>query len=157
MNCWLLKSEPGAYSIADLERDGRTFWDGVRNYQARNYLRDQIKEGDPVLFYHSNAEPMAVVGTAIVARAGYPDHTALDMSAHHYDPKSTPENPIWYMVDISYRSTFRNPVSLEAMKEDAELAGMVVTKKGSRLSVQPVSEAHFRRVCQLGEDPAVLA
>jgi len=151
MNHWLLKSEPGAYSIQDLERDGSTHWDGVRNYQARNTLRDQMKVGDLVLFYHSNVEPMAVVGTATVTKAGYPDHTALDMSSHHYDPKSTPDNPIWYMVDIGYRSTFKRPVTLNEMKDDPTLAGMMLTRKGSRLSVQPVSEDHFQRIVALGE------
>jgi len=148
---WLLKSEPNAYSIDDLKRDGSTSWDGVRNYLARNYMRDQMKIGDMVLFYHSNTEPIGVVGVAKVTKEAHPDITALDMAGHHHDPKSTPENPIWCMVDISYTGHLVRPVTLDDMKEDPQLAGMVVIQKGSRLSVQPVSEAHFKRVCELGK------
>jgi predicted RNA-binding protein with PUA-like domain len=154
VNYWLLKSEPSVYSLEDLKRDGQTFWDGIRNYQARNYIRDQMKVGDRVLFYHSNVDPMAIVGIAEVRREAYPDHTAFDPNDPHYDPASTPEKPVWLMVDVGFVATFSQPVSLSEMKVDPELDGMLVIKKGMRLSVQPVSEAHFRRVCTLGGIPS---
>ncbi len=153
MNYWLLKSEPGVYSIDDLKRDRKTFWDGIRNYQARNFLRDQMKVGDRVLFYHSNAEPLAIVGIAEVCRDAYPDHTAFDPNDPHYDAASTPEKPVWLMVDIAYLATFPQPVTLDTIKGDVELEGMLVAKKGMRLSVQPVTAAHFQRVCALGNLP----
>lgn len=151
---WLIKSEPSVYSIDDLERDGQTHWDGVRNYQARNMLRDEMKAGDQVLFYHSNADPMAVAGIAQVAREGYADDTALDPQGPHYDPKATPENPIWVMVDIGFVEKFVRPVALPEMRADPTLEGLMLTRRGSRLSVQPVSEAHFQRICALGRSPA---
>jgi len=149
MKYWLLKTEPGVYSIDDLKRDGTTHWDGVRNYMARNYMRDEMKVGDLVLLYHSNTTPTAVVGLAEIVRDGYPDFTALDKNDHHFDPKSTPENPIWMMVDIKYVATFKRPVTLEEAKADEKIDGMVLTQKGSRLSVQPVSKEHFDRICEL--------
>jgi predicted RNA-binding protein with PUA-like domain len=151
MNYWLFKSEPGAYSLDDLKRDGQTCWDGVRNYQVRNFMRDNMAVGDRVLFYHSNAEPTGVVGVAEICRAAYPDHTAWDPSNPHYDPASRQEAPTWLMVDIAYVSAFVRLVSLAEIKADPALAGMMVAQKGSRLSIQPVSEAHFQRVCELGQ------
>ncbi len=150
MAYWLMKSEPSTYSIADLARDGSTGWEGVRNYQARNYLRDTFQVGDEVLFYHSNAEPAGVVGLARVVRAGYPDPTAFDPNSKYYDADSTPDNPRWYRVDVAFVEAFPRTVSLAELKADGTLAGMEVTRKGSRLSVQTVSEAHFRRVVELG-------
>jgi predicted RNA-binding protein with PUA-like domain len=150
MNYWLMKSEPGVYSLDDLKRDGQTCWDGVRNYQARNYMRDGMAVGDRVLFYYSNAEPTGVAGVAEVCRAAYPDHTAWDPANPHYDPACRQETPTWLMVDIAYVVTFPRLVTLVEIKADPALAGMMVAQKGSRLSVQPVSEAHFRRVCELG-------
>lgn len=123
----------------DMQRDGRTFWDGVRNYQARNMLRDTISVGDRVLFYHSNAKPMAIAGTVEVVRAGYPDHTAFDSSQDHYDPKSDPDDPTWFMVDVQYLQKFPAPVTRDALKESAALAEMMVLQRGSRLSIQPVT------------------
>ncbi len=148
-NYWLIKSEPGAYSIDDLRKDGTTCWDGVRNFQARNTMRDGMRVGDRLLFYHSNAAPSAVVGLAEVARDAYPDHTAWEPGGAHRDPKSSPDSPIWLMVDVGYVATFDTAVTLAAVKEDAELVGMELARKGSRLSVQPVSEAHFKRICVL--------
>jgi len=147
---WLLKSELGSYSIDDLERDGSTCWDGVRNYQARNFMRDDMAVGDGVLFHHSNAKPPGVVGVARVSRAAYPDHTALDPDDPHHDPKATEDEPIWLMVDIEFVEKFPGTVSLAEMKDDAALEGMLVTKRGQRLSVQPVEKAHFERVRKLG-------
>jgi len=147
---WLLKSEETCYSIDDLARDGKTMWDGVRNYQARNYMRDDMKVGDKILYYHSNSALTGVVGVAEIARDAYADHTALDPENDHFDPKSTAENPIWMMVDVGFVSKFPRPVSLQEIKEAIELTGIIVAQKGSRLSVQPVSEEHFHAMCRLG-------
>ena len=152
---WLFKSEPGAYSFDDLVSDGVAEWDGVRNFQARNLLRDEIKEGDGVLFYHSSAKPMAVIGTAVVVREGYPDSTAADPLSLHPDPKHTAENPIWYMVDISARERFAQPVTLATIKETPTLAGMMLVRRGARLSVQPVSEDEWRIIREIGEPQAL--
>lgn len=146
---WLMKVEPEAYSIADLERDGETSWEGVRNYQARNLLRDDIKQGDLVLFYQSNAEPTGVAGIAEVSRGGYPDHFAQQKKHKYHDPKATPDNPIWYMVDIRFVERFPEVVSLAALKATKGLEKMMVTQRGSRLSVQPVTKAEFEIVRKL--------
>lgn len=146
---WLFKSEPGSYSIDDLERDGRTSWEGVRNFQARNLLRDEIAVGDQVLFYHSSTQPPAVVGLAEVVRAGYPDPTARDPSSRYHDPAATEEDPRWYMVDIAFRERFPNPVPLAVLKETPGLEKMVLTQR-SRLSVQPVRPEEFEIVTRLG-------
>ena len=148
---WLFKSEPNAYSYDDLVRDGVAEWDGVRNFQARNTLRDDIQEGDGVLFYHSNEKPLSVVGTAIVVRGGYPDHTAWDPDSDHPDPRSTPDSPTWYMVDIKAEDRFSTPVTLEQLKAMPELEEMVLLQKGSRLSIQPVAEAEWNAVVALGK------
>ena len=150
-NYWLVKSEPGAYSWADLlsEEDHTAEWDGVRNYQARNLLRDQMKVGDGVLFYHSNAKPMAVIGTAVVLREGYPDDTAWDPDSEHPDPKSTPDSPIWYMVDIKAETELARQVTLEEIKSTPGLEDMVLVNR-SRLSVQPVKAEEFRIIVDLG-------
>lgn len=142
---WLFKSEPDVYSIADLEADTNqtTFWDGVRNYQARNMLRDDIQPGDRVLFYHSNAKPPAVAGLATVVRGGYPDFTAWDPASAHPDPKSTAENPTWYMADIRFDEAFPHPLPLDVLRGVAGLEKMELLRKGSRLSIQPVTKAEF--------------
>ena len=154
MRHWLCKSEETCYSIADLERDGRAGWDSVRNYQARNFMRDQMKVGDGVLIYHSNAEPSCVVGTAVVSREAYPDFTAFDPSDPHYDPKSKVESPTWYMVEVTLESIFARPLSLAELRNVAALAKMELLRKGSRLSVQPVRPAEFARICKLGQSTA---
>lgn len=148
--CWLMKSEPGAYSIDDLERDGTTCWDGVRNYQARNLMRE-MKEGDAVLFYHSNANPPGVVGIARVCREAYPDPTSWDPNGRYFDPKSSPETPRWWMVDIAFVEKLPRVVPLSEMKADPALDEMLVTGK-SRLSVQPVEQHHFDRVVGLARE-----
>ena len=149
---WLLKTEPEAFSIDDLARSKNrtTRWDGVRNYQARNFLRDEIAVGDGVLFYHSNAAPPAVAGTARVVRAGYPDPTAFDAKDDHHDPGSTPDAPRWFAIDIAFDAKFPHPVTLPEMRADPALAEMVLLRKGSRLSVQPVSAAEWKRISKLG-------
>lgn len=146
---WLFKSEPGAYSYDDLVRDGVSEWDGVRNYQARNALRDQIKEGDGVLFYHSSVTPQAVVGAAVVVRGGYPDHTAWDPKSDHPDPKSTPDKPLWFMVDIRAEQRFAHPVTLDEMKRAPSLKDMALLRAG-RLSVQPVTEREWKTIVGMG-------
>ena len=143
------------YSFADLlsEVNQTAEWDGVRNYQARNFLRDQIQIGDGVLFYHSNTKPMGVVGTAVVVRDGYPDNTAWDPRSDHPDPRSTPSNPTWYMVDIQAEQAFPNPVILSHIKATPELAVMVLVTN-SRLSVQPVTEQEWKIIIRLGNTNA---
>jgi predicted RNA-binding protein with PUA-like domain len=147
---WLLKCEPEAYAIDDLERDGTTTWEGVRNFQARNFLRDEMKVGDGVLFYASNAEPSGVTGVAEVSREGYPDPFAFKKGHTYFDPKSDPDNPTWYMVDIRFVEKFPGIVPLEVLKETRGLEDMRVVQKGSRLSVQPVTKKEFDIVVKLG-------
>ncbi len=150
MRYWLMKSESSVYSIDDLARDKKTYWDGVRNFQARNFMRDAMKAGDGVLFYHSNAEPPGVAGVARVCGQGRPDLTAWDKKDGHYDPKSPKEKPLWYMVDLEFVEKFKNFVSLERLKVTADLKGMMVTRRGARLSVQPVDKKHFDSVRTMG-------
>lgn len=151
-NYWLFKSEPTAYSYQDLLSDEVAEWDGVRNFQARNFLRDQIKSGDSVLFYHSNTKPPSVIGTATVVKDGYPDHTAWDPNSEHPDPKSSPENPIWYMVDIAPLQQFLNPVALDDIKSNPDLSDMLLIRRGMRLSVQPITELQYQIICEMSED-----
>jgi len=150
MKHWLLKSEPESYSIDHLERDGETCWDGVRNYQSRNFMRDEMKPGDRVLFYHSNANPPAVAGLAEVSRAAYPDPAALDPKSPYHDPKASADDPRWFMVDIRFVEKLPREVPLVELKADPKLAEMLVTG-GSRLSVQPVERKHFQHVLQLAK------
>jgi predicted RNA-binding protein with PUA-like domain len=152
-NYWLLKSEQSVFSIDDLEKAPKktTCWDGVRNYQARNFLRDSIKKGDLVFFYHSNAEPTAIAGIAEVVKEGYPDHTAFDPDDVHYDPKSNKKEPTWYMVDIRHVQTFKKPLTLEQLKTVPALNDMMLLQKGSRLSVQPVTAKQWQVVSKLAE------
>jgi len=147
---WLMKCEPGAYSIDDLERDGESSWEGVRNFQARNLLRDEVEVGDGVLFYASNAEPSGVTGIAEVARAGYPDPFAFKRGHKYHDPQSDPRQPTWYAVDIRFVEKFPQIVALATLKATPGLAAMKVVQKGSRLSVQPVTSREFEIVRQLG-------
>jgi predicted RNA-binding protein with PUA-like domain len=148
--CWLMKCEPSAYTIDDLARDGTTSWEGVRNFQARNFLRDQMQVGDPVLFYASNADPSGVTGLATIARAGYPDPFAWKKGHKYFDEGSSKDKPIWYAVDIAFVEKFPEIVSLETLKQTKGLEKMVVTQKGSRLSVQPVTRAEYDIVARLG-------
>ncbi|PRP90680.1 EVE domain protein [Enhygromyxa salina] len=151
---WLMKSEPDVYSIDDLARDKRGEWEGVRNYQARNFMRDEMAIGDLVLFYHSNAKPPGVAGVARVVTEAYPDHHAFDEASNYYDPKSDPEAPRWWMVDVEFVEKLPELVTLDALKAEAQpegpLEGMLVARRGQRLSIQPVDKAHFARVLRLG-------
>ena len=150
MKFWLMKCEPGAYSIDDLERDGTTSWEGVRNFQARNFLRDEMQLDDKVLFYASNADPSGVTGLAEISRAAYADEFARKKGHTYFDPKATAEDPIWYMVDLRFVAKFPAVVSLETLKSTKGLEKMVVTQKGSRLSIQPVTKAEYDIVSKLG-------
>ncbi|MBI5137123.1 MAG: EVE domain-containing protein [Nitrospirae bacterium] len=150
---WLMKSEPGCFSLDDLEASpGRiTCWDGVRNYQARNMLRDDLKAGDGVLFYHSNTKPVGVVGLCEVVRAGYPDPTAFDPRAGHFDPKSDPARPTWYVVDVRFVRALPRCVTLDELKRAPGLEDMKVVQRGQRLSVQPVTRQEWDIVLSLAE------
>jgi len=147
---WLMKSEPHVYPWEQLVDDGYTHWDGVRNYQARNIMRDDMKIGDIVLFYHSNTKPPHIAGIARVCKEGYPDFTAQDSSSKYFDPKATPENPRWVMVDIEAIEPMSDIVTLPDMRGNPALEGMTLLAKGSRLSVQPVSAEHFAIVRRMG-------
>ncbi len=153
--CWLFKSEPSSYSYDDLESedDQTAEWDGVRNYQARNFIRDDMAVGDQVLFYHSNAKPPGVVGIARIVREGYPDTTAWDSNSRYYDPKSNPANPTWMMVDIKADRRLPRFISLNELKANPALVDMMVTKRGQRLSVQPVKPEEWAEVITMAERP----
>jgi predicted RNA-binding protein with PUA-like domain len=148
---WLFKTEPKTFSIDDLAKspDQTTHWEGVRNYQARNFLRDEVKRGDEVLLYHSSADPPGVVGTCRVVKGGYPDHTALDNKSDYYDPKSDKDNPRWYMVDVKLVDKFDEIIPLAKLKETRGLEKMMVVQRGSRLSIQPVTPKEWRVVLRL--------
>lgn len=149
MNYWLMKSEPNCYSIDDLKRDKVEHWDGVRNYQARNMMRDQMKKGDLAFFYHSNCKEIGVVGVMKVCKEGYPDFTAWDPEDDHYDPKSTEDNPRWFMVDLKFVKKFPRVITLNELKQQPVLSSMQLLQKGNRLSVMPVSEAHWGYIMDL--------
>jgi predicted RNA-binding protein with PUA-like domain len=150
---WLFKSEPDAFSIHDLERVGTEPWDGIRNYQARNLLRDEVGVGDLILFHHSNAKPPGVAGLAEVASEPYPDPTAFDPSAKYFDPKSDPDDPRWFLVEVRYVETFERVVPLDELRRHPALADMVLLQR-SRLSIQPVTAGQFAVICDLGRSPA---
>ena len=145
MNYWLMKTEPEAYSWDDLKNkpNSTDFWDGVRNYQARNFMRD-MKVGDKVFFYHSQINPPAIVGIATVVREAYPDPTQFDPESKYFDPKSKTEDPRWSVVDIRSEAEFADPVTLPELRDIPDLEEMVLLRKGSRLSVQPVTEKEWK-------------
>lgn len=145
-----MKTEPGSYSIEDLKKapEKTTCWDGVRNYQARNFMRE-MQKGDQIFFYHSSTEPAGIVGIAEVVKTAYPDHTALDPRDRHYDPKSTPENPIWEMVDIKFVREFSDVLTLDVLRRVKGLEMMELLRRGSRLSVQPVRQEEWTIVLKL--------
>lgn len=149
---WLMKSEPDQFSFEDLKkRPGQTEpWNGVRNYQARNFMRDDMKVGDLVLFYHSNCAAPGVVGLATIASAPYPDATQFDAKSEYFDPKSTRENPRWVLVDVKWKAGFKRPVPLETLKTDKALDGLLAVRPGNRLSITPVTPEHTARILTLG-------
>lgn len=154
MNYWLMKSEPDVFGIDHLmDMPNQTeHWDGIRNYQARNFMRDGMKIGDHVLFYHSNAKKIGVVGTMEVVREAYPDHTQFDSSSKYFDPKSTTENPRWIMVDIKFVEKFNDVVTLSELKQIPELSEMRLIQKGNRLSINPVEKNEYNIILELGRN-----
>jgi predicted RNA-binding protein with PUA-like domain len=154
---WLLKSEPEAFSIRDLAKAKQqtTCWDGVRNYQARNFMR-AMKLGDQAFYYHSNAAPPGITGIVEIAKAAYPDHTQFDLKDKHYDPKSKMDSPAWDMVDVRLVEIFPRALALEELRDVRELAGMELLRRGSRLSVQPVSPEHWKTIVKLAKRKAKL-
>lgn len=145
-----MKSEPSTYSIDNLKRDGVSAWEGVRNYQARNYMKE-MKIGDLALFYHSVIQPPGVAGVCRINRENFPDYTALDPKSQYFDPKASPDNPIWMMVQVEFIEKFQHYVTLQELKENPHLAGLKVLQKGSRLSIMPVEPEHFKLICKLGK------
>lgn len=149
MQSWLIKSEPYVYSFDDLVKDGRTLWDGVRNYQARNFMRDTMEVGDQVLFYHSNVKPPGVAGICEVASEPYPDPTQFDPASKYHDPKSDPDDPRWMLVDVTPVESLPRFVSLDELRATKSLAKMALLQRGQRLSIQPVTAAQFRTVLRI--------
>jgi len=150
MKYWLMKTEPGCFSIDDLAAAPKqtSSWDGVRNFQARNFMRDDMSVGDLILFYHSVKNP-GVVGIARVARESYPDHTAWNPAEQHFDPRSTPEKPLWFMVDVQFVEKFPQPIPLASLRGVKGLESMELLKKGSRLSVMPVTDEEFKIISRI--------
>lgn len=148
MRYWLMKSEPSTYSIDDLESAGRSPWEGVRNYQARNFMRDEMEIGDQVLFYHSNAKPSGVAGVATVCSEPYPDFTALDKNSDYFFAKSTSENPIWMMIDVKFVKKFKRTISLDEIRTIPECQDMLLLQKGQRLSIMPLEKKQYDAICK---------
>ncbi len=153
MKFWLMKSEPEEFGIEDLKRVRTEPWDGVRNYQARNMMRDEMKKGDKAFFYHSNCDEPGVYGVMRIKREAYPDHTAFDPDDKHYDPKSDPDNPRWFMVDVGYVRKFKQPVTLRTMREytDTDLRDLALLRRGNRLSIMPVTPAQWEFILGLAK------
>jgi len=149
MAYWLMKSEPDAYSIDDLERDGRDKWDGIRNYQARNMMRDEMQVGDEVFFYHSSCAEPGIVGIARIASQPYPDPTQFDKRSKYYDPKSSKDDPRWCLVDVEFVRKTRRNITLADIKAASSLDGLLLTRKGNRLSIMPVSAGHWKKILTL--------
>lgn len=151
MKCWLMKSEPSVFSLRNLREspNGTAEWEGVRNYQARNFMRDDMRKGDRVLFHHSATKIPAIVGTAVVAREAYPDDTAWDPASKYFDPKCDPQNPRWVMVDIRFGQAFEGPLSLRDLRGNPLLKDMMLLRRGMRLSIQPVTQAEYEAVLQM--------
>ncbi len=151
MKYWLMKSEPDAYSIDNLKEDKKSLWDGIRNYQARNFMMKEMSKGDQVLFYHSNAKPPGIIGLAEVSKNAQPDPTAFDKKSKYFDEKSSKENPRWHCVEVKYKKKFKQLISLEELKENTKFKEMLVVQRGQRLSIQPVSKKHYDLICNMAE------
>ena len=151
MNYWLFKSEPDAFSIDDLKamKGKQDHWDGIRNYQARNLMRDAMQVGDRGFFYHSSCKVPGIVGVVDIVKEAYPDHTAWNPESNYFDPKSTPDNPRWFMVDVKFRQQFATIISLEKLRSIESLEGLALLKKGSRLSIQPVEKKYWNIILKL--------
>lgn len=150
MKHWLMKSEPDVYSIDDFAREKRTLWEGVRNYQARNFMMKDMKVGESFIYYHSNAEPNCAAGIGKIVSVGIPDPSALNKKSEYYDPKATPKNPIWYCVEVEFLKKFTRPLSLDDLRAEKALAGLPLLKRGNRLSVQPLSANEFQIIEKMG-------
>jgi len=152
-NYWLFKSEPNEFSVDDLAKSPgkRTYWDGVRNYQARNFIRDDMRKGDYVLFYHSNTDPLAVVGYCEIVKEAYPDHTQFDPDNKHFDPTAIQKDPRWFMVDIKLKKKFKKPVTLKEIKTNPKLKNMRLIQRGNRLSVMPITKEEFEEILRMGK------
>ena len=150
MKHWLMKSEPTVYSIDHLARNKTTLWEGVRNYQARNFMMKDMKVGDEFIFYHSNAEPSCAVGIGRIKSVGVPDLTALNKKSEYYDAKATKDNPIWYCVEVEFLEKFAHPQTLDDLRAVPALSNMLLLKRGQRLSVQPLAPLEFKAICQMG-------
>jgi predicted RNA-binding protein with PUA-like domain len=150
MRHWLMKSEPEVFSLDDLKKKTTSLWDGVRNYQARNFMMNDMKPGDQVLFYHSSTEPPGIAGLATIAAEAEPDPSQFDKKSEYYDPKASKQKPIWYCVKVKYEETFSHYIALDELRKQAALKDMLVLKKGQRLSIQPVTPKEFDHVCKLG-------
>ena len=148
---WLMKSEPSTYSIQDLQQAGKDLWDGVRNYQARNFMMKDMQIGDEVLFYHSNAKPPGVAGLATVSQKAQPDPTAFDPQSLYYDPTSTKENPRWFCVEVCFKAVFKNMIPLEKLRKEKALSKMVLLQKGQRLSVMPITKKEYEHIIQMSQ------
>lgn len=144
-----MKSEPDAFSIDDLKKEKKSLWDGVRNYQARNFMMNDMKVGDEVLFYHSNAKPPGIIGLATISKNAVPDITAQDPKSKYYDAKASPEKPIWHCVEVKFKKKFNELISLDTLKDTKGLEDMLVIKKGQRLSIQPVTAKEYKIICKM--------
>ena len=150
MNYWLFKSEPGVFSFADLKARGREPWSGVRSYQARNYMRDEMRVGDAALFYHSSCPEPGVAGAMTIASEPYPDPTQFDPGNEYFDAKATREKPVWQLVDVAWAKDFKKLVPLETLRSDPVLAEMLILRRGNRLSITPLTAKEYQRICRLG-------
>ncbi len=149
MSYWLMKSEPDVFSIDHLKDKKKSGWDGVRNYQARNFMRDEMKKGDLVLFYHSSCDIPGIAGTALISKESHPDPTQFDRSSDYYDPKATKENPRWFMVEVEFKEKFERVITLAEIKNEKSLSSMPLVQKGSRLSINPVTEKEYKTIMEL--------
>ncbi len=149
---WLMKSEPDVFSLDQLKKDKTTWWEGVRNYQARNYMMKDMQIGDEVLFYHSNAVPPGIAGLATISKLAEPDKLQFDKKSEVYDPKATKEKPTWFCTQVEFKAQFKNFISLEQIRNDKKLVDMLVIKKGSRLSIQPVTKEEYEYICKIGNN-----
>jgi len=151
---WMMKSEPGAYSIHDLKKSGTDLWDGVRNYQARNFMMKDMQVGDEVLFYHSSCKPPGVAGQAVVSRKAQPDPTAFDPKSKYYDPSSSKENPRWFCVEVKFKSIFKMLIPIEELRKEKALSKMLLLKKGQRLSIMPVTKQEYMHILKMSKKQA---
>lgn len=149
MNYWLMKSEPDVYGIDHLKKEKKDHWDGIRNYQARNFMRNEMKKGDLAFFYHSSCEEPGIVGIMEIAREAYPDHTAFDPKEKYFDEKSDPDNPRWFMVDVKYKRKLKRNISLQELRSHKSLVDMRLLQKGNRLSIMPVSKSEWEYILKL--------